>query len=177
VKGYWNERNFAVILGMSVATFTIAHVVLSLIGIVAGLIVLFGMFKSYKMQGLTALFLATTVLTSLTGFMFGTPLSSPANVFGILSMVVLVIAIAALYGFGLAGAWRWIYVVTAIIALYLNCFVLVVQAFQKLSFLRPLAPTQAEPPFAIVQGVVLVLFIVFGYIAVRGFHPVMKSGD
>jgi len=159
------------ILGLSIETFTVLHVVISLVGIVTGIIVLFGMFGSSRLSGWTALFLLTTVLTSVTGFLF--PLSgfTPAVGVGILSLVVLALALLGLYVFRLAGAWRWIYVVTAVVALYFNVFVAVVQAFQKLSFLRPLAPTQSEPPFAIAQGVVLVLFIVAGIIAVRRFHP------
>jgi hypothetical protein len=159
------------ILGMSIETFTVVHVVISLIAIASGIGVLLGMFGSSRLTGLTALFLLTTVLTSVTGFLF--PLSgfTPAVGVGILSLVVLALALLGLYVFRLAGAWRWIYVVTAIVALYLNCFVAVVQAFQKLSFLQPLAPTQSEPPFQIAQGVLLLLFIVAGILAVRRFHP------
>ena len=159
------------ILGVSVATFTLLHVALSLIGIVAGLVVLYAMFNSKRVEGWTALFLVTTVLTSVTGFMFGTPLSSPANVVGIISIVALAIAIVALYGLKLAGTWRWIYVAAAVLALYLNVFVLVVQAFQKILLLRQLAPTQSEPPFLVAQTVVLVLFVVLGFRALRSFHP------
>ena len=159
------------ILGMSIDTFTVVHVVISLIGIATGLIVLFGMFSGNRMSGMTALFLLTTILTSVTGFMFPISGFTPALGFGILSLAVLALTLLGLYVFRLAGAWRWIYVVTAVIALYLNVFVAVVQSFQKLSFLRPLAPTQSEPPFAIAQGIVLLLFIVAGVVAVRRFHP------
>jgi hypothetical protein len=122
----------------------------------------------------TTLFLVTTVLTSVTGFMF--PLSSltPAVIFGIISIGVLVIALAGLYVFRLGGAWRWIYVVTALIALYLNTFVGVVQAFQKLAFLQPLAPTQSELPFAVAQLILLAIMLWLGYRAVRTFHPDMS---
>jgi hypothetical protein len=159
------------ILGMSIETFTLVHVIISLIAIASGLIVLFGMFGGNRMSGMTALFLLTTILTSVTGFLFPISGFTPAIGFGIISLVLLALAVLGLYVFRLAGAWRWIYVVTAVIALYLNVFVLVVQSFQKLSFLQPLAPTQSEPPFAIAQGIVLLLFIVAGVVAVRRFHP------
>jgi hypothetical protein len=159
------------ILGMSTATFTLLHVILSLIGIVSGIVVLRGMIAADRLAGWTALFLATTVATSVTGFCFPTASFDPAKVFGVISLLALAAALIARYGCHLAGAWRWIYVVGAVLALYLNCFVAVVQAFQKLSFLRPLAPTQSEPPFMIAQGVVLVLFIVLGGVAVKRFHP------
>jgi hypothetical protein len=159
------------ILGMSVPAFTLLHVVISLIGIFAGLIVLFGMFKANRLNNWTALFLVTTVLTSVTGFLFHSASFGPPHVLGILSLVVLAVAIPALYIYRLAGPWRWIYVAGAVVALYFNVFVGVVQAFQKLSFLQPLAPTQSEPPFFIAQAVVLVTFIVLGIVAVRSFHP------
>jgi hypothetical protein len=163
------------ILGMSISTFTTVHTVLSLVGIAAGLVVLWGMFGSKRLEGWTALFLATTVLTSVTGFLFGTPLSTPANAVGILSLVILAVAILALYVGRIAGFWRWTYVATAVLALYLNVFVLVVQSFQKLPFLQPLAPTQSEPPFVVAQVIVLVLFVVLGIWAVRAFHPAAKA--
>ena len=159
------------ILGMSTATFTLVHVVISLIGIGSGLVVLFGMFASKKLDGWTALFLATTVLTSVTGFFFHSEKFGPPHVVGVISLVVLAAALIALYAYRLAGSWRWIYVATAVLALYLNVFVGVVQAFQKISFLNALAPTQNEPPFAIAQGVVLVIFVALGILAVRSFHP------
>ena len=159
------------ILGMSLATFTLVHVVLSLIGIFAGLVVLAGMFRSRRLSGWTALFLATTVLTSVTGFFFPFERLLPSHVVGIISLVVLAVALWALYVRHLAGAARWIYVSTAVLALYLNVFVAVVQAFLKIPFLKALAPTQAEPPFVIAQGAVLVLFVVLGILAVRSFHP------
>jgi hypothetical protein len=159
------------ILGMSTSTFTLVHVVLSLVGIFAGLVVVFGMFSSKKLDGWTALFLATTVLTSVTGFFFPFDKILPSHIVGVISLVVLAIAILALYALHLAGPWRWIYVVSAVLALYLNVFVGVVQAFQKLPLLASLAPTQSEPPFLIAQAVVLVIFIVLGIVAVRSFHP------
>jgi hypothetical protein len=159
------------ILGMSDSTFTLVHVVLSLIGIVSGIAVVFGMLGAKRLPGLTAIFLLTTVLTSATGFLFPSAGFGPPQVIGALSLAVLAVAILALYIFGLAGFWRWVYVIGAMLALYLNCFVGVVQAFQKLPFLQPLAPTQSEPPFAIAQVVVMATFIALGIAAVRKFHP------
>ncbi len=159
------------ILGMSLSTFTTFHVILSLVGIVSGLVVLFGMFGSKKMPGCTAIFLLTTVLTSATGFLFPRGPLLPSHIVGIVSLVILAIAIVALYVGKLAGSWRWIYVVTAVIALYLNVFVLVAQLFAKFEPLRKLAPTQSEPPFAIAQGIVLLIYIWLCVKAVRQFHP------
>lgn len=159
------------ILGMSTSAFTLFHVVLSLIGIGAGFVVVAGMFGSKRLNGWTALFLATTVLTSVTGFFFPVAQVLPSHIVGALSLVVLAVAIAALYGYRLAGPWRWIYVVTALVALYFNVFVGVVQAFQKVPFLNALAPTQSDPPFLVAQLVVLVAFIAIGLVALRSFHP------
>jgi hypothetical protein len=159
------------ILGMSTSTFTLVHVVISLIGIASGLVVLFGMIEAKKRPGWTALFLATTVLTSATGFFFPRDHILPSHIVGIISLVVLAIAMLALYVYHLAGSWRWIYVTSAVVALYLNVFVAVVQSFMKVSFLQPLAPTQSEPPFLVTQVVVLVAFIVLGIVAARKFHP------
>ena len=159
------------ILGMSVATFTLVHVAFSLVGILTGLVVLFGMFSSKRLPTSTALFLATTVLTSATGFFFPRDHILPAHIVGVISLAVLAVAIFALYERQLAGSWRWIYVAGAVLALYLNVFVGVVQAFQKLPFLASLAPTQSEPPFVVAQVVVLVIFIALGILALRSFHP------
>jgi hypothetical protein len=158
-------------LGMSLSTFTTVHVIISLVGIGSGLIVLFGMFSSKRLDGLTALFLLTTVLTSVTGFMFPFTHLTPGHKVGFISLVVLVIAILARYSFHLVGKWRWIYVVTAIIAEYLNVFVLVVQSFEKVPALHAMAPTGSEPPFLIAQLVVMALFIVLTIFAVKKFHP------
>ena len=147
------------------------HVIVSLIGIVSGIVVLVGMLSAQRMAGLTAVFLATTVLTSVTGFFLPAEHLLPSHVVGIISLVVLAIALVALYLRRLAGAWRWIYVVTAVIALYFNCFVGVAQAFQKIAALHALAPTQSEPPFMIAQLVLLAVFIVLGFLAVKRFHP------
>lgn len=159
------------ILGMSTSTFTFVHTALSLVGIFAGLIVLFGMFSSKRLEGWTAVFLFTTVLTSVTGFFFPVDRILPSHVVGVISLVVLAVTLAALYLYRLAGAWRWLYVATAVFALYLNVFVGVVQAFAKVPFLNALAPTQKELPFIVAQGVVLLIFVYLGIKAVRSFHP------
>jgi hypothetical protein len=153
-------------------TFTIVHVVLSLIGILSGLVVLYGLFTANRMNGWTMLFLVTTVATSVTGFGFPFQGVTPAIILGILSLIVLLAAIVARYVFHLAGSWRWIYVVGSVVALYFNVFVLVVQAFLKIPALHALAPKGSEPPFAIAQGIVLLLFIVAGTLLVKRFHPV-----
>jgi hypothetical protein len=163
------------ILGMSLSTFTFVHVVISLIGIVTGIIVLFGMLGARRLPALTAVFLATTVLTSATGFLFPFTHLLPSHVVGIISLVVLAAALFALYGNHLAGPWRWIYVVGAVVALYLNVFVGVVQAFQKLAFLQPFAPTQSEPPFIVAQTAVLAIFVILGLLGVRRFHPELAA--
>jgi hypothetical protein len=160
------------ILGMSAGAFTLLHVVITLIAIGSGLIVVGGMFASHKLPGTTALFLFTTALTSLTGFLFPIHGFTPALGVGIVACVILAFALVALYKEGLVGAWRPIYVVTAIVSLYLNVFVLVAQSFMKVSGLNALAPTQSEPPFAITQGVVLVIFIMIALIAVVRFRPI-----
>ena len=158
------------ILGMSTSTFTLVHVVLSLVGIFAGLVVVFGMFSSKKLEGWTALFLATTVATSVTGFGFPFDHLLPSHKVGIISLVVLAVAILARYAFHLIGAWRRIYVISAVAALYLNVFVAVVQAFLKVPALHALAPKQTEPPFLVTQLVVLVLFVVIAIMAAKRFH-------
>jgi hypothetical protein len=159
------------IFGMSISAFTSLHVVLSLIGILTGMVVLFGMLGSKINTGWTLLFLGATVSTSVTGYFFPSDKILPSHIVGGISLVVLAIAILALYAYHLAGSWRWIYVTSAVIALYLNVFVLVAQGFLKVQFLKQLAPTQAEPPFAIAQGIVLLLFVALGIMAVRPFRP------
>lgn len=159
------------ILGMSTSTFTLFHVVLSLAGILAGAVVLVGMFGSKPLNGWVAIFLATTVLTSVTGFFFPRDHILPSHIVGIVSLVALALAILAFYVYRLAGSWRWIYVVSAILALYFNVFVAVAQAFDKVPVLHAQAPTQSEPPFIIVQVIVLVIFIALGVKATRSYHP------
>lgn len=165
------------ILGMSVSNFTLLHVILSLVGIVAGLVVVFGMLSSKKLDGWTALFLATTVLTSATGFLFPRDKILPSHIVGILSLVLLAIAIFALYGRNLASFWRGTYVITAILSLYLNVFVLVFQSFLKLPFLNALAPTQSEPPFFAAQAIVMLIFIVLAVLGFKAFHPRSDATD
>ena len=161
------------ILGMSLGTFTTVHVIISLIAIVAGIIVMFGMLGSKRMPGLTAIFLLFTILTSATGFLFPFTQLLPSHMIGILSLVLLAIACIALYGMKLSDAWRSIYVVTAMISLYLNIFVLIIQSFLKVGPLHALAPSvpPSEPPFAIIQGIVLVFFVIVIIGAVRRFRP------
>jgi hypothetical protein len=159
------------ILGMSLAAFTQFHVILSLIGIVSGIVVAFAMLNSRRMPAMTAIFLVTTVATSVTGFMFPFETFGPPEIVGVISLVVLAAALAALYLYKLGGAWRWIYVATAMVALYLNVFVGVVQTFQKVPFFNALAPTQKEPPFAVAQGIVLLAFIALGIVAAKKFRP------
>ena len=158
------------ILGMT--TFTVIHVLLSLIGIASGLVILFGLITANAMSGWTLLFLVTTLATSVTGFFFPFHGFTPAIGVGILSVFILTAAIAARYGFALRGAWRWIYVVCAVIALYFNSFVLVVQAFLKIPALHALAPTGSERPFALAQGFVLAFYVVTGALAIKGFRRV-----
>ena len=164
------------ILGMSLSTFVTVHVIISLIGIVAGLVVMFGLLGSKSMPGLTAIFLLFTILTSATGFLIPPLLSEkllPSHIVGALSLVLLAVACVALYGMKLSGAWRWIYAVTALLSLYLNVFVLVIQGFLKVPALHALAP--GEPPggpvFAVVQLIVLVFFVIVIIGAVRRFRP------
>jgi hypothetical protein len=159
-----------VILGMTTSTFTLIHVLLSLAGIATGFIVVYGLLTGKRLDGWTAIFLATTVLTSLTGFLFPVEHILPSHIVGIISLVVLAIAIVARYALHLANAWRWIYVVCAVFALYLNSFVAVVQSFLKVPALKALAPTQKEPPFLVAQLVVMVVFIVLGILSVKRFH-------
>ena len=159
------------ILGMSTAAFTQFHVVLSLIGIAAGLIVALAMLGANRLPVVMALFLLTTVATSVTGFMFHFASFGPPEIVGVISLLVLGVAILAVYGFKLAGSWRWIYVAAAVCALYLNVFVGVVQTFQKVPFFHALAPTQTELPFVVAQGAVLIAFVTVGIAAARKFHP------
>jgi len=164
------------VLGMSLATFTMVHVIISLIGIVSGIIVMFGMFGmfgSHRPGGLTAIFLLFTILTSVTGFPFPFEGFKPSYVIAVLSLVLLAIACVALYGMKLNGAWRWIYAVTALVSLYLNCFVLVIQSFLKIPVLTALAPGNppSGPVFGAVQGIVLLFFIVAIVGAVKRFRP------
>jgi len=158
---------------MSLSTLITVHVVISLIGIVSGIIVMFGLLGSSRMPGLTAIFLLFTILTSATGFLFPFEKLLPSHMIGILSLVLLAIACLALYGMKLSGAWRWIYVVTALLSLYFNVFVLVIQSFLKVPALTALAPGNppSGPVFAVVQGAVLVFFVIMIIGAWRRFRP------
>lgn len=158
------------VFGMSLQTYTLIHVIISLIGIGSGLVVMFGMLTGKRLDGWTAVFLITTVLTSVTGFGFPFKGVTPAINVGIISLVVLAIAIVARYARHLAGAWRKTYVVTASLALYLNVFVLVVQSFEKVPALKAAAPTQKEPPFLVAQLAALALFIVLTVFAAKRFR-------
>lgn len=159
------------IWGLTASTFTTVHVVLSLVGIGAGLVFLFGLLAGKWLNGWNVLFLVTTIATSVTGFGFPFEHLLPSHIVGILSLVVLAAGLIARYAFRLAGAWRRIYVICATLALYLNTFVLVVQLFLKVPALKAIAPTQKEPPFAIAQIVVLVLFVVLGFLATKRARP------
>ena len=164
------------ILGLSLSTFVTVHVIISLIGIATGFVVMFAMLGSRRMPGWTANFLLFTILTDVTGFLIPPLLSDkllPSHIIGALSLLLLAIACFALYGQKLSGAWRWVYVLTAMVSLYLNSFVLVIQSFLKIAPLHALAPSvpPSEPPFAVVQGIVLVFFVIVIIGAVRRFRP------
>ena len=163
------------ILGMSTETFTLLHTIISLIGIVSGLVALSGLLTGKRLPGWTLLFLVSTVLTSVTGF----PLSpfgfDPPRAIGTISLVVLAVALFALYGKRLAGPWRWIYIATALTAFYFNVFVGVVMAFRRIPVLQPLAPTQSEPPFIATELIVLALFVIVGIVAAVRFHPESRA--
>jgi hypothetical protein len=165
------------VLGMSTSTFTLVHVLLSLAGIGSGFIAVFGLLKGKLLTGWTPLFLVSTVLTSVTGFLFPVEHLLPSHKAGITSLIVLAIALGALYVFHLAGRWRAIYVITALMALYLNCFVGVVQSFLKIPALHALAPHQTEPAFLVAQAIVLALFIVVGVLATKRFRgaPILAT--
>jgi len=159
------------ILGMSLSTFTLVHVLLSLVGIVSGLLVAYGMLLGKRFDGATAIFLTTTILTSVSGFLFPFERLLPSHVVGIISLIALAIAVVARYPLHMARAWRSIYVINAVLALYLNVFVLIAQIFMKVPAAHALAPNGNEPPAVITQLVVLVIFVVLGIQAVRKFRP------
>lgn len=171
------------VLGMSLSAFTLLHVVLSLLGIGSGLAVAYGFLTASRLNGITAFFLVTTVLTSVTGFLFPVEHILPSHIVGVISLLVLAIAVMARYISHMAGPWRWIYVVSATVALYLNCFVLVFQSFLKVPALHELAPTQKEPPFIIAQLVVMAVFVALGILSVKRFRlepvllPTGQRGD
>jgi len=156
---------------MILNAFTLFHVLLSLVGIAAGLVVVFGLLGSKRLDGWTALFLTTTAATSVTGFFFPFHQFLPSHAVGILSLIVMGIAYIARYRSRLAGPWRRTYAITAVIALYFNVFVLIAQLFQKVPALKELAPTQSEPPFLITQLAVMLLFVILGIRAAMKFRP------
>src|SRR5881409_552500 len=155
----------------SLPTFTLIHVLLSVVGIVTGLVVAGGLAGGRRLDRWAVVFLVTTIATSATGF--GVPFVAflPSHAVGIVSLVVLPVVIVAHYVKHFARAWRWIYVVGVVLATYLNVFVLVAQLFLRLPALRVAAPTQSEPPFAITQGLVLALFVWLAVAADKGFRP------
>jgi hypothetical protein len=161
------------VLGMSLATYTTVHVIISLIGIASGFLVLFGLLRGTLLTRWNSLFLITTVLTSVTGFGFPNTKMTPGIVVGILFLIALAIAAFALYSRHLNGVWRRTYVITAMIALYFNVFVLVAQLFEKVPAIHALAPTQTEAPFKIAQLILLILFIAFITAAARKFRPAL----
>lgn len=163
------------VLGLSLAAFTTMHVLISLAAIAAGIVVLAGMLRADRVGGWTALFLALTMLTSLTGFLFPIKGFTPALGTGLVSVVVLLVALWALYGGHLTGAWRWVYVVCAVVALYLNVLVLIVQAFLKVPPLHALAPNGSEPPFLTAETLALIVFVGLGMLALRRFYPPKPS--
>jgi hypothetical protein len=159
------------ILGMSVHAFTAFHVALSLAGLLSGLIVVLGMLNDTQLPRWTALFVATTIATSATGFLFHSASFGPPHLIGVISLIVLTSAVAALYIYRLARGWRSVYIAAAVLALYLNVFVGVAQAFQKIPLLHALAPTGSEAPFLMAQGLVLAVFVLATVLSLRRFHP------
>ena len=170
---FQQREGFTMVLGMSLSTYTILHVILSLIGIGTGFIGLFGLINGRLLSPWNVVFLVTTILTSLTGFGFPNTKVTPGIVLGILSMIVLAIALLALYVFHLKGGWRRTYAITAMIALYFNVFVLIAQTFEHVPVFHALAPTGAETPFKVAQTLLLVLFAVLISAAAKKFRTAL----
>jgi hypothetical protein len=164
-------KELVMILGVSTSTFTLLHVLISVVALVSGAVAIGGMAIGRRLDGWTPLFLWSTVATSVTGFLFHSKSFGPPHIIGVISLVVLAFTFTALYFYRMVGLWRPVYVVTAITALYLNAFVAVVQAFQKISLLHDLAPTQSEPPFLVAQALLLVGFIIVGLLSTWKFRP------
>jgi hypothetical protein len=164
-------------LGTSVAALTLFHVVVSLVAMGAGTVVVYGLLRSRILPRWTELFLTTAVLTSVSAVLFPSKGVDPARIVAVISLAVLAFALIALYRHHLEGGWRSVYVVSTLVALYLDVFVGVFQAFMKIEFLRVLAPTQKEPPFVATQLVVLIVFVWIGVLAVRRFHPQAHTID
>jgi hypothetical protein len=163
------------ILGMSIANFTAFHVALSLVGIVSGFLVIIGMLSNRSLPGWTALFLITTIATSVTGFLFPSTAIDPAQVVGIISLLVLGTALIARYTYHLVGIARGAYIIAVLLAQWLNSFVAVVQSFQKIPLVHALAPTQKEPPFLIAQVALMLLMVLLGVVALRKYHPISPA--
>lgn len=159
------------ILGMSTESFTILHVIISLAAILSGIVVAAAMRRSLVVPRWTALFLATTIATSVTGFFFHSKSFGAPHAVGVLSLIILAVALVALYGYRLAGVWRAVYVASALAAFYFNVFVLVAQLFAKVPALKELAPNGSEPPFAVAQLLVLAGFVLLGVSALKRFRP------
>jgi hypothetical protein len=162
-------------LGMNLAAFTLLHVLTSLVGIVAGSIAMIGWLKSDPSRIPTAIFLAATILTSVTGFLFPFTKLLPSHIVGIISLVMLALATFALYVGRASGFWRPIYTITAVLSLYLNVFVLLVQAFLKIPLLKAWAPTQTEPAFLVAQGATFLLFLALAILTTVRFRPVQLA--
>jgi hypothetical protein len=163
------------VFGMDLATFTLLHVLISLVGIIAGFVAMLGLLASRYPGGWTTTFLATTILTSVTGFFFPFTKLLPSHIVGIISLILLAVAVFSFYVQHMRGVWRPVYVTTAMLSLYLNVFVLIIQAFLKVAALKLLAPTQTEPPFVIVQGATLILFVAIIVLAAIKFRPVLSA--
>ena len=158
-------------MGTGILILTIVHVAISLIGIGSGFVMIYGFVTNKRFEQATAVFLATTILTSLTGFLFPIEKFTPGLAIGILSLIALGVAVWALYRKHLGGGWRTALVVTAMISQYFNFAILIIQSFQKVPALHELAPTQTEPPFAVTQLTVLVLFVALTVAAIIRFRP------
>ncbi len=163
------------VLGLSLETFTFLHVVISLVGIMTGFIVVALMLSNAPIAGWNAFFLISTILTSVTGFFFPSKAFGSPHAVGVISLIALAVALYAIYGRGLSGAWRTVYVGCAVFALYLNVFVGVVQAFDKFAYLHKFAPTGTEAAFVATQVVVLIAFIIVGTATVRRYHAALKG--
>ena len=158
------------VLGLSLHAFTILHVIISIVELFAGAVVVLQMLAG-KRSGLNFLFLLTAVLTTITGFLFPYHGPTPAITLGFITLPFLLLAAVAWYTGRLRGAWRWIYVLSVLILFYLDAFVAVVQSFMKIPALHALAPTGKEPPFAVAQGLLLLVFIIIGFLALKRFRP------
>jgi hypothetical protein len=157
-------------VSFNLATFTLVHTLLSVVGILAGMVVVGGLMAGVRYNGWIATYLATTILTNATGFGFPFVVLMPSHILGVISLIILPFAVVALYLKHLAGGWRTTFVVITVAALYFNVFVLIVQLFRKVPAMIALAPTQKEPPFLVTHLLFLALFIVLGRAALRGFR-------